>query len=98
MQLEMERHHRLDKGLCLYCGGTRDFKATCPMRFRKVKGTPAPVMIYNQFHLSVVLSLHNISVSLFALIDSGSAGNLISSTLVNSVDIPVEKLAIMVSV
>lgn len=63
----------------------------------KTKVTPPPSLIHNQFFVFVQLSVSNTSVSLFALLDSGSVGNFISSTLVQSLCIPVE-LACSVSV
>lgn len=54
--------------------------------------------MFSQFYVPVQLFVSNTSVSLFALIDFGSAGNFISSALVTSLSIPIVRLASSVSV
>lgn len=93
-----ERRRKAAHRLCMYCGGSGHFLAACPARKAKVDVIPAPALVHNQLYVPVVLTSAHMSVSLFALIDSGSAGNFISSALVKSLGIRVEPLAAPVSV
>lgn len=93
---EAERKRCFQQSLCLYCGGTGHFLAACPLRKERVMHTSYELS--NQFCLNVVLSVNNSSVSLSALLDSGSAGNIVSSSLVSVLSLSVESLASPVSV
>lgn len=91
-----EWRRRVGGGLCLYSGGSGHFLGTCLIGQKMSKVTPAPLLIYNQFFLSVDRSYAPISV--FGLLDSGLVGNFLSSSLVKSLSIPIEKLASPVSI
>lgn len=93
-----ERRCRGDKGLCLYCGGMGHYLDKCPLCQPKSELTSAPSLTHNQFFVSVQLFVYNSSVFLFVLVDSGSSDNFILSMLVNSMSIPVMRLASSFSV
>lgn len=83
--------------LHLYCGEKGHFFAECPTIWEKDSVTHYSPIPHSQFCVDV-LNVTNPPVSLSVLVDSGSAGNYVSSTLFNNVSIPVEKIANLVSV
>ncbi|KAK3532671.1 hypothetical protein QTP86_027655 [Hemibagrus guttatus] len=78
-----ERQRRLTRNLCLYCGAPGHALPECPIRSPRpmvstiVPSLPQMKPLTTHGTLSTTLS----SVSVVALLDSGSAGNFISGTL-----------------
>ncbi len=78
-----EHIRRLAAGLCLYCGAPGHFLRACPVR------PPRPLVSTLQFDpeiatlslLPVQLLIQDHSISVYALVDSGSSGNFISHDL-----------------
>ncbi|KAI2646638.1 Transposon Tf2-8 polyprotein [Labeo rohita] len=85
-----ERNHRITFGLCLYCGQQGHHIRTCPIR------PPHPVVSTIQSEvetasltlLPVTLHTPDCSLSVFALVDSGSSGNFISQECLNQLQLP----------
>ncbi|KAI2643005.1 Transposon Tf2-8 polyprotein [Labeo rohita] len=75
-----ERNRRITNGLCLYCGQPGHLLRQCPIR------PPRPVVstLFTEVEISsltllpVTLHTSNVSLSVSALVDSGSSGNFIS--------------------
>ncbi len=86
----MERARRLSSGLCLYCGSSGHLIRACPTR------PPRPAV--STLHidpavstlklLTVQLLTPSYSISVPALIDSGSSGNFITQNLLNRLQLP----------
>ncbi|KAI2655943.1 Transposon Tf2-8 polyprotein [Labeo rohita] len=84
-----ERNHRITLGLCLYCGQQGHLIHTCPIR------TPCPVMSTIQSEvetasltlLPVTLHMSDQSLSVSALVASGSSGNFISQDCLNQLQL-----------
>ncbi len=78
-----ERQRRLTLGLCLYCGAEGHGIATCPIRPpRPMVSVIKPAILNMQPLTSIVnLTASGVSLSVQALLDSGSARNLISGNL-----------------
>ncbi len=78
-----ERHRRLCQGLCLYCGASGHTIATCPVRPPRLMVSAITPQVTNMCPLTTVVQLtaHDVSLSVVALIDSGSAANFIAGTL-----------------
>ncbi len=86
----MEQARRLSSGLCLYCGFSGHFIRACPTR------PPRPAV--STLHidpavstlklLTVQLLTPSYSISVPALIDSGSFGNFITQNLLNRLQLP----------
>ncbi|KAI2644950.1 Transposon Ty3-I Gag-Pol polyprotein [Labeo rohita] len=78
-----ERQRRLTRGLCLYCGGSGHMKLNCPSRPRRtwvsVLQSETEKLLPLTTNVIVTTVLNSVTVT--ALIDSGSAGNFISGTL-----------------
>ncbi len=87
----MECVRRLAAGLCLYCAASDHFIRTCPVR------PPRPAVSTIQLEpdistlslLPVQLLTSESSVSVSALVDSGSSGNFISQGLLTHLNLPV---------
>ncbi|KAL1277068.1 hypothetical protein QQF64_023741 [Cirrhinus molitorella] len=80
-----ERQRRLKRGLCLYCGGADHIIAACPIRPPKtmvsaVRLTPNTSHIPH-FIAQLKINRHFFPVSV--LVDSGAAGNFVSSHFVD---------------
>ncbi|KAL0147703.1 hypothetical protein M9458_056981 [Cirrhinus mrigala] len=81
----IERNHCISLGLCLYCGHQGHLICNCPVR------PPRPVVSTIQSEaetapltlLPVLLRTAKHSLSVSALVDSGSSGNLISQECLN---------------
>ncbi|KAI2646962.1 Transposon Tf2-9 polyprotein [Labeo rohita] len=78
-----ERQRRLSMGLCLYCGQSSHQIRDCPTRpVRPLVSTILPMYEkLNPFTSNVILTANDVSFTVAALIDSGSAGNFISGAL-----------------
>ncbi len=78
-----ERQRRITRGLCLYCGNGGHVISTCPIRPPRLLVSAIQPIPQNMKPLSIVVTLiaPNVSVSVNALLDSGSAGNFISGSL-----------------
>ncbi|KAL0188352.1 hypothetical protein M9458_015451, partial [Cirrhinus mrigala] len=78
-----ERQRRLSMGLCLYCGQSNHQIRDCPTRpERPLVSTILPMYEkFKPFTSNVILTANDVSLTVAALIDSGSAGNFISSAL-----------------
>ncbi|KAL0185695.1 hypothetical protein M9458_017365, partial [Cirrhinus mrigala] len=78
-----ERQGRLSLGLCLYCGQSSHQIRDCPTRpVRPLVSTILPIYEkLNPFTSNVILTANDVSFTVAALIDSGSAGNFISGAL-----------------
>lgn len=89
IRLSLAEHQRwLTQGLCIYCGSLGHILQYSPTR------PPRPVMsviTYSLIHkhpfTTKVILVKNESVSVYALLDFGSAGNFISATLCNQLQI-----------
>ncbi len=74
------RQRRLTRGLCLYCGAQGHIILACPPR--PVMSAILPKIVKTEpLTTCVTLTVSNLSISVSALLDSGSAGNLISRAL-----------------
>ncbi|KAI2668646.1 Transposon Tf2-9 polyprotein [Labeo rohita] len=84
-----ERQRRLSMGLCLYCGQSSHQIRDCPKRpVRPLVSTILPMYEkLNPFTSNVILTANDVSFTVAALIDSGSAGNFIS-------DAPAQRLGL----
>lgn len=86
----VERARRLAAGLCLYCASSEHFIGTCPVR------PPRPAVSTVNLEPAITsLSLLTVqpftperSVSVSALVDSGSSGNFISQDLLSRLHLP----------
>ncbi len=80
---QYERQRRLIQGLCLYCGSGGHGIATCQIRPpRPMVSVIKPDILNMQPLTSIVkLTASGVSLSVQALLDSGSAGNFISGSL-----------------
>ncbi len=78
-----ERQRRLIRGLCLYCSASGHMILACPLRPpRPVVSVIQPTVVKKEpLTTCGVLTASDISVSVSVLLDSGSAGNLISESL-----------------
>ncbi len=78
-----ERHRRLSQGLCLYCGASGHTITSCPVRPPRLMVSAITPQVTNMCPLTTVVQLtaHDVSLSVVALIDSGSAANFIAGTL-----------------
>uniref|UniRef100_A0A673HSG6 DUF4939 domain-containing protein n=1 Tax=Sinocyclocheilus rhinocerous TaxID=307959 RepID=A0A673HSG6_9TELE len=89
-----ERALRLAAGLCLYCAATDHYIGICPVR------PPRPTVSTLQFEpeisklsmLSVQLLTPDHSITVPALVDSGSSGNFISQDLLKPRELRVETI------
>ncbi len=90
-----ERARHLATGLCLYCGASGHFIQKCPSR------PPRPAVSTLQVEpdssilplLTVQLLTPHHSISVSALLDSGSSGNFISQNLLRRLDLPRKRQA-----
>ncbi|MGL5580803.1 MAG: DUF4939 domain-containing protein, partial [Cetobacterium sp.] len=80
-----ERQRRINQRLCLYCGGDGHQLSTCPIRPPRpaVSTIQLPPQTARLSRTWVTLKHLQSSVSVQALIDSGSAGNFISQQTLN---------------
>ncbi|XP_048022275.1 uncharacterized protein LOC125252755 [Megalobrama amblycephala] len=78
-----ERHRRLTLNLCLYCGAPGHAIAACPTRPPRPMVSAIILSIQKMKPLTTVVNLTaaDISLTVFALLDSGSAGNFVSGAL-----------------
>ncbi|KAL0195105.1 hypothetical protein M9458_008677 [Cirrhinus mrigala] len=78
-----ERQRRLTRGLCLYCGASGHMRLNCPSRPKRswVSVIQSDIEKLTPLTTNVMVTTATISVSVTALVDSGSAGNFISGTL-----------------
>ncbi len=85
-----ERHRRLSQGLCLYCGASGHTIATCPVRPPRLMVSAITPQVTNMCPLTTVVQLtaHDFSLSVVALIDTGSAANFIAGTLSRQLNLP----------
>ncbi len=85
-----ERERRLTTGLCLYCGASGHFIQKCPSRPPRPAVSTLQVepeiSILSLLTVQLLTPFHSISVS--ALIDSGSSGNFISQNLLKRLNLP----------
>ncbi len=85
-----ERHRRLSQGLCLYCGASGHTITTCPVHPPRLMVSAITPQVTNMCPLTTVVQLtaHDVSLSVVALIDSGSAANFIAGTLSRQLHLP----------
>ncbi|ROL42288.1 Transposon Tf2-6 polyprotein [Anabarilius grahami] len=78
-----ERQRRLTLNLCLYCGAPGHVRSACPIRPPRPMVSSIIPSIKKMKPLTTVVNLTaaDISIPVVALLDSGSAGNLISGSL-----------------
>ncbi len=90
-----ERARRLATGLCLYCGTSGHFIQKCPSRPPRLAVSTLQVepdiSILPLLTVQLLTPHHSISVS--ALIDSGSSGNFISQNLLKRLNLPRKRQA-----
>ncbi|KAJ8391288.1 hypothetical protein AAFF_G00090750 [Aldrovandia affinis] len=97
---EAERQRRREGGLCLYCGGRGHFRSSCPVKDKRPSVKREVLTGASQLStfrpqrpmLHVVLSWQGEQFPVQALIDSGADTNLICSTLVHRMGVPVSQL------
>ncbi|KAL0159061.1 hypothetical protein M9458_047137, partial [Cirrhinus mrigala] len=84
-----ERNHRISLGLCLYCGHQGHLICNCPVRPPRpvVSTTHSDVETTHLTLLPVVLHTTEQSLSVSALVDSGSFGNFISQECLNQLQL-----------
>lgn len=85
-------------GLCLYWGEAGHLVAECLTKNQKNIVTPNTHTSHKQFLVNVLLNVTNLPVLLSILLDSGLAGNFVSTSLVSSLALPVEEIVKQVSV
>uniref|UniRef100_A0A8C2GHW3 Gypsy retrotransposon integrase-like protein 1 n=1 Tax=Cyprinus carpio TaxID=7962 RepID=A0A8C2GHW3_CYPCA len=85
-----ERQRRLTQNLCLYCGSPGHVLSTCPIRPPRslVSAIFPTIKQMKPLTTIVTLTAADISVSVNALLDSGSAGNFISGSLCRQLHLP----------
>uniref|UniRef100_A0A8C1MIW4 CCHC-type domain-containing protein n=1 Tax=Cyprinus carpio TaxID=7962 RepID=A0A8C1MIW4_CYPCA len=85
-----EWQRRLTQNLCLYCGSPGHILSTCPIRPPRSLVSAIFPTIKQMKPLTpiVTLTAADISVSVNALLDSGSAGNFISGSLCRQLHLP----------
>ncbi|KAL0165965.1 hypothetical protein M9458_037809, partial [Cirrhinus mrigala] len=78
-----ERQRRLTRGLCIYCGASGHLRLNCPSRPTRswVSVIQSDAENLHPLTTNVQIITSTLSVSVTALLDSGSAGNFISGTL-----------------
>ncbi|KAL0150345.1 hypothetical protein M9458_054347 [Cirrhinus mrigala] len=78
-----ERQRRLTRGLCLYCGASGHLRLNCPSRPTRswVSVVQSDAENLHPLTTNVKIITPTYSVSVSALLDSGSAGNFISGAL-----------------
>ncbi|KAL0200285.1 hypothetical protein M9458_003472, partial [Cirrhinus mrigala] len=84
-----ERNHRITLCLCLYCGKQGHHICTCPIRPPRlvVSTIQSEVETASLTLLPVTLHTSDYSLSVSALVDSGSSGNLISQKCLNQLQL-----------
>lgn len=92
---EQERRRQMRGKLCLYWEEKGHFFAECPTLWKKDRVAHYASTIHC---MEVLFYVTNSPVSLSVLIYSGLVGNFMSSSLLHSLSIPVEKIASLVSV
>ncbi len=90
-----ERTRRLAARLCLYCGAPGHFLRACPVRppCPSVSTLQVDPEIATLSLLSVKLLIQDRSISVSALVDSGSSGNFISHDLLRRLHLPHQRQA-----
>uniref|UniRef100_A0A9J7XS29 CCHC-type domain-containing protein n=1 Tax=Cyprinus carpio carpio TaxID=630221 RepID=A0A9J7XS29_CYPCA len=85
-----ERQRRLTQNLCLYCGSPGHILSTCPIHPPRslVSAIFPTIKQMKPLTTIVTLTAADISVSVNALLDSGSAGNFISGSLCRQLHLP----------
>ncbi|KAL0171626.1 hypothetical protein M9458_031161, partial [Cirrhinus mrigala] len=88
----IERQRRLSSGLCLYCGQPNHVIKNCPLRLPRVMVSQVLHITENMHPCTypVTLTAKGVSLSVAALIDSGSAGNFIAGHLVRQLRLRTE--------
>uniref|UniRef100_A0A8C1MA50 Gypsy retrotransposon integrase-like protein 1 n=2 Tax=Cyprinus carpio TaxID=7962 RepID=A0A8C1MA50_CYPCA len=79
-----ERNRRLANRLCLYCGSPGHQRASCPSRPSSVSSKLVSESLHSLHPVNCVivplkLTINNVQVTTFALLDSGAAGNFMSA-------------------
>uniref|UniRef100_A0A8C1X240 Gypsy retrotransposon integrase-like protein 1 n=1 Tax=Cyprinus carpio TaxID=7962 RepID=A0A8C1X240_CYPCA len=84
-----ERQRRINTGLCLYCGGEGHLLPSCPVRPPRpaVSTIHLPPQTAQLIQTWVTLRHLHSSISVQALIDSGSAGNFINQQTLNRLSV-----------
>ncbi|KAK3548058.1 hypothetical protein QTP70_004282 [Hemibagrus guttatus] len=92
-----ERSRRLVHDLCFYCGKAGHHNSVCPLKARRIINDNGRVSVDNLLLLStklltikVKITTENVSFEFTALIDSGSALNLIHQDLITTLNIPIQ--------
>ncbi|KAI5624965.1 hypothetical protein C0J50_15441 [Silurus asotus] len=88
-----ERNSRLVTGKCLYCGKPGHSISKCPTRPARtaVSTVKFPSDISPLSKLTVTLLTPALSISVWPLVDSGSAGNFISQACLDRLQLPRER-------
>lgn len=104
-----ERRRRIDLGLCLYCGDPTHQVELCPKRPQpgvrrpqpanphKVK-LPPPSLSSKPFLVPVTVRFGERCFSFSALLDSGAAGNFVTPTVAEALQLPLNTLSPPVSI
>ncbi|KAK3511603.1 hypothetical protein QTP70_011262 [Hemibagrus guttatus] len=92
-----ERSRWLVHDLCFYCGEAGHHNSVCPLKARRIINDNGRVSVDNMFLLStksltikVKITTENDSFEFTALINSGSALNLIHQDLITTLNIPIQ--------
>ncbi|XP_073675909.1 cilia- and flagella-associated protein 74 [Garra rufa] len=85
-----ERKRRINNRLCLYCGEASHFISACPVRpprpmVSTVSITPAMSLLP---HITAELIVNSRTLPIYVLVDSGAAGNFVSSHFIAKHRIP----------
>ncbi len=93
--MQMDSTRRLAARLCLYCGAPGHFLRACPVRppCPSVSTLQVDPEIATLSLLSVKLLIQDRSISVSALVDSGSSGNFISHDLLRRLHLPRQRQA-----
>ncbi|KAL0161269.1 hypothetical protein M9458_044994, partial [Cirrhinus mrigala] len=94
---QTERQRRMNQRLCLYCGKSGHGIRDCPTRPpRPVVSSIMPMSEkLNPLTTVVTLTAENFSISVAALIDSGSAGNFIAGHTARQLRVKTTRLQVM---
>ncbi|KAL0153973.1 hypothetical protein M9458_050730, partial [Cirrhinus mrigala] len=94
---QTERQRRITQGLCLYCGKPGHHIQDCPTRpLRPVVSSIMPMSEkLNPLTTVVTLTVEKFSISVAALIDSGSAGNFIAGHTARQLRVKTTRLPVM---
>lgn len=103
----VERPRRRNEGLCYYCGQGQNRAEACPVKsspgaaasthsdypyHKPIQVSPVPFILKSSFHIKAVIMHSGKSHNLYALIDSGSSGNIMNMATATCLRFPITRL------